>query len=412
LAVDHALACLQGCECCSLSQMSPIFIRIIQIVSTAAALAGAGYYLACLWSAWSYLRDARLRLHEHATLSVNLPPVSILKPLKGVDPEIYDSFRSHCDQDYPADYEIIFGVSEADDPAVQVVKRLQQEFPQKQIQLVVCSERLGVNVKVSNLVQMLRAARYGCLIVNDSDIRVDSDYLRRVVSPLNDPDVGVVTCLYRGITGATFGSCLESLGISTDFVAGVLVARLMEGGIHFGLGSTLAFWRSGLQAIGGFESLVDYLADDYELGKRIGELGRRILLSEVVVATFLPPYTLKQFFQHQLRWARSIRDSRKGGYIGLLLTFGLPWAIVSALTQYDAIWPWALFIAVIVLRVAVALVVGLKVLGDRQVLSWLFLLPIRDFTAVVVWVASFGGNTINWRGDSFTLRDGKLIQRA
>ena len=388
------------------------FVRTIQIVTTLGSIAGAGYYLASLWSAWSYLQDAQSRSREHAALSANLPPISILKPLKGIDPEIYESFRSHCDQDYPGEYEIIFGVSEANDPAVEIVKRLQQEFPQRQIQLVVCSERLGVNVKVSNLVQMLRVARYDCLIVNDSDIRVDSDYLRRVVSPLSDPDVGMVTCLYRGVASATFGSCLESLGISTDFAAGVLVARFVEGGIHFGLGSTLVFWRHGLQAIGGFESLVDYLADDYELGKRISDLGRRIVLSELVVATFLPPYTVKQFLQHQLRWARSIRDSRRGGYLGLALTFGSPWAILAALANYKQIWLWGLLAAVIVLRFAVALVVGLKILRDRQVLSWLFMLPLRDFVAVLVWVASFGGNTIDWRGDTFTLRNGKLIQRV
>jgi ceramide glucosyltransferase len=387
-------------------------VRTIQIVTALGAVTGAGYYLACLWGAWSYLQDAQPRLREHATVGANLPPVSILKPLKGIDPEIYESFRSHCDQDYPAEYEIIFGVSEANDPAVEVVKRLQQEFPLRRIQLVVCSERLGVNVKVSNLVQMLQVARYDCLLVNDSDIRVDSDYLRRVVTPLNDPDVGVVTCLYRGIASATLGSCLESLGISTDFAAGVLVARFMEGGIHFGLGSTLAFWRSGLHAIGGFESLVDYLADDYELGKRISGLGRRVVLSEVVVGTFLPPYTIKQFLQHQLRWARSIRDSRRGGYLGLALTFGLPWAILAALANYRQIWVWGLLAAAIVLRLAVVLVVGLKILGDRQLLSWLLILPLRDFVAVLVWVASFGGNTINWRGDTFTLKSGKLIQRV
>jgi ceramide glucosyltransferase len=387
-------------------------VRTIQIVTALGAVTGAGYYLACLWGAWSYLQDAQPRLREHATVGANLPPVSILKPLKGIDPEIYESFRSHCDQDYPAEYEIIFGVSEANDPAVEVVKRLQQEFPLRRIQLVVCSERLGVNVKVSNLVQMLQVACYDCLLVNDSDIRVDSDYLRRVVTPLNDPDVGVVTCLYRGIASATLGSCLESLGISTDFAAGVLVARFMEGGIHFGLGSTLAFWRSGLHAIGGFESLVDYLADDYELGKRISGLGRRVVLSEVVVGTFLPPYTIKQFLQHQLRWARSIRDSRRGGYLGLALTFGLPWAILAALANYRQIWVWGLLAAAIVLRLAVVLVVGLKILGDRQLLSWLLILPLRDFVAVLVWVASFGGNTINWRGDTFTLKSGKLIQRV
>jgi len=387
-------------------------VRTIQIVTTLGALAGAGYYLACLWSAWSYLQDAQARLREHANVGVNLPPVSILKPLKGIDPEIYESFRSHCDQDYPAEYEIIFGVSEANDPAVEIVKRLQQEFPQRQIQLVVCSERLGVNVKVSNLVQMVRAARYDCFLVNDSDIRVDSDYLHHVVSPLNDPDVGMVTCLYRGVASPTLGSCLESLGISTDFAANVLVARFMEGGIHFGLGSTLVFWRAGLRTIGGFESLVDYLADDYELGKRISDSGRRIVLSEVVVATFLPSYTMKQFLQHQLRWARSIRDSRRGGYLGLALTFGLPWAILAVVANYKQIWVWGLLAAVIVLRLAVALVVGLRILGDRQVLSWLLMLPLRDFVAVLVWIGSFGGNTIDWRGDTFTLRNGKLIQRV
>jgi ceramide glucosyltransferase len=387
-------------------------VKTIQAVSTVGALAGASYYLVCLWSVWSYLRATGVRNREQATLGVRLPAVSIFKPLKGVDPEIYDSFRSHCDQDYPADYEIIFGVSETDDPAVPVVRRLQQEFPQRQIQLVLCSERLGLNIKVSNLVQMMRTARYDCLIVNDSDIRVDSGYLRRIVTPLNDPDIGVVTCLYRGIASRTLGSCLEALGISTDFAAGVLVAQYKEGGLHFGLGSTLAFWRRGLQDIGGFESLLDYLADDYELGKRISDLGRRVELSEVVVETFLPPYTLRQFFQHQLRWARAIRDSRPGGYIGLLFTFGLPWAILAALTNYREIWSWGLLALVVALRIAVALVVGVKVLGDRQVLSWLFLLPARDLMAVVVWITSFGGNTIHWRGDWFTLKNGKLVQRS
>lgn len=392
--------------------MLPTLIKTIQAVSTIGALAGAGYYLVCLWSAWSFLREMKARTREQSTLEISLPPVSILKPLKGVDPQIYESFRSHCEQDYPTDYEIIFGVSEADDPAVQVVRRLQQEFPQKRIELVVCAEHLGVNVKVSNLSQMLRTAHYDCLIVNDSDIRVGPEYLRCVVTPLNDPDVGVVTCLYRGIASATPGSCLEALGISTDFSAGVLVARSLEGGIHFGLGSTLAFRRHELQAIGGFEALADYLADDYELGKRVSDLGRRVELAELVVETFLPPYTLTQFFQHQLRWGRSIRDSRRGGYIGLLFTFGLPWALLAAFANFREMWPWGLLALVVVLRCAVAFVVGVKVLGDRKVLNWLLVLPLRDMMAVVVWVASFGGNTIDWRGDSFLLRDGRLIQRS
>lgn len=385
-------------------------IKTIQIVSALGALTGAGYYLVCLWSAWSYLREVRAIRRENSQAGLNLPPVSILKPLKGVDPQIYENFRSHCDQDYPADYEILFGVSEVDDPAIQTVRRLQSEFPQRNIQLVFCSERLGVNVKVSNLAQMLRVARYDCLVVNDSDIRVEPGYLRRAAAPLNDADIGMVTCLYRGSAAATFGSVLEALGIATDFCPSVLVARTVEGGVHFGLGSTLAFRRLDLEVIGGFESLLDYLADDYELGKRIGDLGRRVVLSEMVVETYLPPYTVTQFLQHQLRWARGVRDSRRWGYVGLVVTFGLPWALLSALLHWHDAWAWSLFVLVALLRLAVAFVVGRKILGDRHVSGWLPLVPVRDLLALAIWAASFLGNTVDWRGDTFTLRDGRLVR--
>ncbi len=188
-------------------------------------------------------------------LTQALPPISILKPLKGTDPEIYESFRSHCLQDYP-EYEIIFGVSDPNDPAIESVKALQREFPDRRIQLLVSPKILGANVKVSNLAQMLTEARYDHLIVNDSDIRVEPDYLRRVIAPLADSRVGMVTCLYRGVAGATLGSRLEALGISTDFCPSVLAARQLEGGIRFGLGSTLAFRRAELEKIGGFIAFV------------------------------------------------------------------------------------------------------------------------------------------------------------
>ncbi len=235
---------------------------------------------------------------------------------------MYESFRSHCRQDYP-EYEIIFGVSDANDPAIPLVERLRKEFPQRAIQLLICRENLGANTKVSNLAQMVRAARYEYFVVNDSDIRVQPDYLRHIVAPLSDLEVGLVTCLYRGIANETVGSRLEALGISTDFAAEVLVAQLVERGIKFGLGSTLAFRRRDLQAIGGFESLVDYLADDYQLGSRIAGLRLKVKLSDVVVETFLPQYTLRGFWDHQVRWARTIRDSRFFGYIGLGVTFGI-----------------------------------------------------------------------------------------
>ena len=284
--------------------------KIIQILTAAGATASIVYYALCLWSAGKFLRE-----RKEPQNALPQTPVSILKPLRGTDPEMYESFRSHCLQDYP-DYEIIFGVRDANDPAIQLVERLKAEFPQHAIRLMVCPEKLGNNTKVSNLAQMVRQSRHEYIIVNDSDIRVEPDYLRRVLAPLTDPKIGLVTCLYRGVANSTLGSRLESLGISTDFSAGVLVAQNIEQGVRFGLGSTLAFRRRDLQAIGGFESLVDYLADDYELGSRIAASGLNVRLSDVVVETFLPRYTLRSFLDHQLRWARTVRDSRFWGYVG------------------------------------------------------------------------------------------------
>ncbi len=288
------------------------------------------------------------------------------------------------------------------------MKQLQREFPERQIRLIVCPKRLGANVKVSNLIQMLPEARYEYVIVNDSDIRVEPDYLHEVVAPLADPGVGMVTCLYRGVAAPTLGSRLESLGISTDFCASVLAARQLEGGIRFGLGSTLAFRRADLHKIGGFDSFVDYLADDYELGKRIAALGLEVKLSQVVVETFLPSYRLRDFFAHQLRWARGVRDARAGGYLGLIFTFGLFWSLLALAASRGALWAWAGLAVTLFLRLAVALLVGRSVLEDRQVVHNAWLIPLRDLIAVAVWIASLGGHTVIWRGDHFRLKGGKL----
>src|SRR6202162_3000849 len=241
-------------------------LQVVEIVAVLGIFSSSFYYLVCLWSAAKFLRERGADEGVHPTQS--LPPISILKPLKGTDPEIYESFRSHCLQDYPA-YEIIFGVNDPNDPAIESVKALQREFPDCRIQLVVSEKILGANVKVSNLAQMVTEARYDHLIVNDSDIRVEPDYLRRVPAPLADSRVGMVTCLYRGVAGATFGSRLEALGIGTDFCAGVLAARQLEGGIRFGLGSTMAFRRADLEKIGGVYSFLDLLSHVYQMGTRI-----------------------------------------------------------------------------------------------------------------------------------------------
>jgi ceramide glucosyltransferase len=391
--------------------MIHITARIFQAAGILGCVSSSIYYVICLWSAAVFVRRRKAGEGARSRLPLSLPPVSILKPLKGTDPDIYESFRSHCLQDYP-EYEIIFGVSDPDDPAVASVRQLQREFPNRTIRLVVASEKLGANVKVSNLEQMVQAARSEHLLVNDSDIRVEPNYLRRVVAPLLDERVGMVTCLYRGVAAPTLGSKLEALGISTDFCAGVLVARQLEGGLHFGLGSTLAFRRSDLEKIGGFRSIVDFLADDYELGRRIADLGLRVQLSDTVVETHLPEYDLRGFLAHQLRWARGVRDARTAGYVGLISTYGLMWGLLALIASRGAHWTWATFGITVLLRFAVALAVGRVVLQDRQVVRQLWLLPARDLLAVGVWFASFAGHTVTWRGDRFELRKGRLTRIA
>jgi len=376
-------------------------LHIVLLISLLGTISSALYYFLCLWSAANFLRESQ------PPIDSALPPVSILKPLKGIDPKMLESFRSHCRQDYPQ-YEIIFGVSDAGDPAIEIVRNLQREFPQLEIQLIVCPKILGANTKVSNLAQMLPEARFDHLIVNDSDIRVAPGYLRHVITPLADPQIGMVTCPYRGIAGPTLGSRLESLGISTDFFPGVFAARKLEGGIRFAFGSTLAFRRRELEKIGGFAAIADHLADDYELGKRIAALGLTVKLSGMVAETFLPPYSLGAFFAHQLRWARVVRDARPAGYLGLAFTFGTFWALLAVLVSWGAVWAWAALAVTLLLRLGIALAVGRHVLHDRQILKDAWLIPLRDLLAVVVWMVSLCGHTVTWRGELFCLKNGKL----
>ena len=377
---------------------------LLETVAAIGTLASLSFYILSACGLLSFIRDKR---RESDDVRTSFPPVSILKPLKDIDPEMWESFCSHCEQEYP-EYELIFGVSEHADPACDVVHRLQQRYPVRTIKLMVCERVLGTNIKVSNLAQMLTAASHEILIVNDSDIRVSPDYLQQVVATLSDPRIGLVTCLYRAVSAHTLGSKLEGLSISTDFIPGVLSARSLERGLHFGLGSTLAFRREDLASIGGFEVLLDYLADDYELGRRIAESGKRVELSPATVVTFLPPYTLRQFWQHQLRWSRTIRDARRWGYLGLVFTFGIPWALVGLIAARGAAWAWALFAVTFCARFLVGLGTALTVLKDREILGNIPLLLLRDIIAPFVWMAGLAGNRIHWRGDDFYVRNGRL----
>ncbi len=245
---------------------------------------------------------------------------------------MYAAFRSHCLFDYP-EYELLFGASDPNEPALALVAQLQQEFPHRKILHVPCPKILGLNGKVSTLAQMVPEAKYEYILINDSDIVAPPDYLRRVMSCFGGENVGMVTSLYRGLPGDSLPSRVEALGLSTDFMGGVLVAREMEGGVRFALGATMATTRKVLGEIGGLEALVDYLGDDYELGARTAAAGYRVELADVVVETALPDYTWGGFWSHQLRWARNVRDRRAAQYFGLIVTFGLAWGILAVLFE-------------------------------------------------------------------------------
>ena len=374
----------------------------IQAALALLTLCGIAFYLIALWSARDFRQESRPQVPQ-----ASRPPISVLKPLKGADAETYAALRSHCVQEYET-YEILFGVNDANDEAVPLVRRLMAEFPSRNINLAICKEVFGSNRKVSNLIHLLGQAKYRHILVNDGDIKVGPGYVQTVAANFDDPEVGMVTCLYRGSAANTLGSRLEALGIATDFTSGVVTARFLDHGLRFGLGSTLAMSRTALEKIGGFHTVVDYLADDYQLGKRIADAGFKVALSHQIVETTVPPYSFAQFWQHQLRWARTMRVSRPSGYAGVALTFGLPWAIFLVAAAPHVLWSWTLLVAALVVRLAVAVDIGVGTLRDRQVLRDMWLLPLRDLLALATWIWSYAGNTVTWRGEKFRLEQGRM----
>jgi ceramide glucosyltransferase len=384
-----------------------MFATIVAGITTVLTLAGFGYSFIAIWSARAYVRRRRFPAGF-------APPVSILKPIRGLDPGMAEAFASHCRQNYPSDYELLFGVARPEDPAIGAIRQLQADFPDRTIRLIFTPEVLGPNGKISNLAQLVPEARYDHLIICDSDIRVGPNYLTHVLAPfapvLDRKPVGLVTALYRGRAHATLGSKLEALGIATDFAPGVLTSRFLERGLHFGLGSTLAVSRTALDAIGGLEPLAEYLADDYELGVRIHAAGFEVELANEIVETHVPAWSFSGYLHHQLRWARGMRDARRGGYAGLVVTYGLAWAILNLIATGLSLTAVALFTLALLLRISLALGVGVGILGDRQVLRDLWLLPMRDLLAVGVWVWSYASDTVAWRDERFLLKRGKLVK--
>jgi ceramide glucosyltransferase len=394
----------------------------IELLLALLTLSGLVYTALALLAARSFARSFRRPAQPLAAA----PAVSLLKPLKGADDDLPAALESHCLQQYTGPWEILCAVSSPADPAVAVVAHLQAAYPHVALKLIVCPDRLGTSGKVSNLVQTLPSAQFDHILINDSDIHVGPNYLARIMAGFSTPGptakqparpVGMVTAPYRGRAHADprtgripVWSRLEALGIATEFLPGVLTARMLESGIHFGLGSTLAMRRDALVAAGGLEPLLEVLADDYELGARIARAGFRVELSAEVVETSVPPYTLRGFFDHQLRWSRSTRDSRRLGYLGLGITFVVPWAFATCLASGFALPSLALLSLALAARTALALAVGVGILRDGQVLRDLWLLPLRDLFALFFWIWSYAGDTVLWRGERFRLHRGKMLK--
>lgn len=360
------------------------------------ALAAAAYYGLALIAAAKW-RKTTSSLPDRATVAI-----SVLKPVHGRDPSFYSAIRSHAEQRYP-EFELLFGVSNPQDPAIEDIERLRREFPHLAISLHVISTD-APNAKAGVLAALSHAARYPVLVVNDSDITVPAGYLADVTAPLADQEVGLVTCLYRAAAESQ-PARWEALGIATEFAPSVLVARLL-GVAEFALGSTMAFRAETLREAGGFEAIFDYLADDYQLGSHIHQLGYRIQFSPVVVETHLGEGSFGDIWRHQVRWSRTIRVSRFSGYFGYAVTHATLWSLVAVAAGQ---W-WAAGLA-LGLRIAAGVWIGAGVLGDVTVARDFWLIPCRDLLGFAIWLAGLAGHTVEWRGLRLRLRSDGRIER-
>jgi ceramide glucosyltransferase len=375
------------------------------------ALCPLVYYILSLYNIIAYFRGIR-RLPPRDDAFA--PPVSILKPVRGVDSEAYDNFASYCRLNYPV-YEIIFAVTDPRDPIVPVIEKLQRDFLHTRIRLATAVERLGQNNKISNLYRLVKEAQYELLVMSDSDVRVGPDYLRELVGAFADPEVGAVTSFYRCAGGGTLAADLAMLGMCSDSLPSALIARKLEGGVQFAFGWTMATTKERLAEIGGWESMADHHSDDFELGNRIARRGHRVEIMGEAVSVVFPRETIQELFGQELRWAIGLRNVRPVAYAGMIFTHGLPWAVLAAIVAATAGWTGfaiAYLIAYFVLRISVAWVAGVWGLRDQTIISKLWLLPVRDAITSIVWLVGLLSDRIRWRGSEFRVKNGLLTPVA
>jgi ceramide glucosyltransferase len=365
------------------------------------AAAPLAYYLVAIFAAVRFFgREPSRRLTEFA------PPVSLLKPVHGVDFASRINFESFCRQNYP-EYEILFCVNDMGDPAVPLLRQAVKDFPQCSIRILSNAPKMGSNQKVNNLVLLAREAKHEIMVQSDGDVRVSPDYLKNVVAEFAVESVGVVSCFYRGVAERNFWAEVEAVGAASDFFAGALVANL-PGRVTFALGASVATTKTWLEKIGGYEVLADLLADDYEIGNRVHKAGGKVLLSREAVWTMYPAQSLKSFWQHQVRWARTVRLVRPASFFGLVVTHGLPWCVIAAVVAPTASIGAGYVAAYLVLRLLMAWVVGVWGVGDEVLRRRLWLVPLRDAIHFAVWLAGFASNRVTWGGVEYAIEGGKM----
>ena len=375
---------------------------VIDCVAGGMALLAAAAVGSCVYRCVTLAAIERFR-SRHPVRTTEQPLVSILKPVRGLEADTYACFASYCRLHYPS-YELLFGIQDADDPALPILRQLQQDFPAVPMRVVVSDVRCGANLKVCNLVNLLPLARGDILVMSDSDTVAAPDYLDGMVGALADPQVGLVTLVYRGEGAASWSAALESLGLSAAFFPSVALAiAFVSPG--FALGPTIALRRDTLARLGGLEPLSDTLAEDYQLGRRVRDLGLQVHFPREVLSTRLPDTRLREVLRHRLRWARTQRICQPAGYAAALLTHGSIWCgLLAALHGFHgpALLLWLGQQALHWFSTLHAS----RVLGCRDTRRWMWLLPLSDLVEFGLWVASWLGSTVTWRGDSYRVSPG------
>jgi len=384
--------------------MSETVLYGLRVAVLVLAVGPLVYYLLALYCTLEYFWTLR-RLPARSDSFA--PPVSILNPVRGVDPGAYENFASYCRLDYPQ-YELVFAMADPHDAVIPVIEKLQRDFPGRAIRFVTDVPRVGENNKVNSLYRLVKEARYDLLVMTDSDVRVEGDYLREVVAPFADKTVGAVTSFYRCAGGGTLAADLDMLGMCMDSVPSALVARRLEGKVQFAFGWTMATTKERLAEIGGWEAMANHHSDDFELGNRIAGKGYCVELMRKPVSMNFPKEKFREFLQHELRWSIGLRNVRPAGYAGMIFTHGLPWVILAAVAAAVSGWTTlaaSYVLAYWILRVGLAYAAGVWGLRDYKIAPKLWLAPVRDAVSAAVWFVGFFTNRIRWRGLEYRVRN-------